>query len=114
MKHTRQVFSAVLISTLLAIPATAGVKFHPSSIKNGESKSKKASNRSGNAALEVVAVMGSDLVTEIQVTAGHADGAGLVDRTKPLGTIEKLQVKVGSKTTNYNNLNANGTYTFTL
>jgi hypothetical protein len=114
MKRTRQVFSAVLISTLLAIPAIAGVKFHPSSIKDSQSKSKKASNRSGNAALEVVAVMGSDLVTEIQVTAGHADAAGLVDRTKPLGTIEKLQVKVGSKTTNYNNLNANGSYNFTL
>jgi hypothetical protein len=113
MKHIH-VLSAVLISSLLAVPATAAVKFHPNSKKFSESKSKLASNRSGNAALEVLALMGSDLLTEIQVTAGHADPAGGVDRTKPLGTIEKLQVKVGSKTTNYNNLNANGTYTFTL
>ena len=114
MKRTQQMFSAVLISTLLAVPAAASVKFQPTSVKTSAGKSKKASNRSGNAALEVTAIMGSNLLTEIQVTAGHADGAGLVDRTKPLGTIEKLQVKVGSKTTNYNNLNANGTYTFSL
>jgi hypothetical protein len=115
MKHMTRLLTLSLAVSLIAISVTAGVQLQPNSKKYSQAGAAPAGGRSGNAAVEARVLLGRDLVTEIQVTAGHADGSSsLIDRSRPLGTLEKVQFKGGSQTSNFNNLNQGGTFTFTV
>jgi hypothetical protein len=115
MKHMSRILTIAVTASLIAISATAGVQLQPNSKKYSQAGATPAGGRSGNAAVEARVLIGSDLVTEVQVSAGHADGSSaLIDRSRALGTIEKIQFKSGSQTTNFNNLNQAGTFTFNV
>src|SRR5687768_13246566 len=95
--------AALFATTLLA----QSNRTTPNTIKYRDSGIAAAKGRSGDAAIEVRALINSDLTTDIEVTTGSFDGAA------GTGSITKVQVKAAGETINLNALDGGSTFTAT-
>lgn len=101
--------SVLLLAALTALSASAELHTIPNSQKYRDSSLPHAHGSDGSASIEARALIGRDRVTTLEVTTGA------LDTTAPApGNIDKLQLKIGDVTTNYNNLAGGGTFALQL
>ena len=98
-------FAALLVGCLAASSLHADLTFVPNSTKYRDSGLAVAKGRSGTAAIEARALLGSDGATELTVTTGSFDGD-----VAAAGSIDKVQLKAAEATKNFNGL-AGATFT---
>lgn len=89
--HRLKAVPATVTLILLTLPSLAQhPELIPNAIKYSDTGLKPAAGRDGDIAIEARALLGSDGVTDIEVTTGSFDGD-----TAPTGTLKQVQVKAG-------------------
>lgn len=99
--------AAIAGATLLSTSLFAEIRIVPNTVKYRNSGIPNATGRSGSASIEARALLGRNGMTHVELTTGsfERDGAS--------GSIDKVQLKTGSATLNFNNLQNDGTATLT-
>jgi hypothetical protein len=97
--------TAIAAATLLTTSLFAQRQTVPNTVKYKDSGIPNATGRSGSASVEARALLGRDGVTHLELTTGSFDDGGAS------GEIAKVQVKTGTATKNYDNLENGGTAT---
>ncbi|HET7464045.1 MAG TPA: hypothetical protein VFJ82_22505 [Longimicrobium sp.] len=96
----------------VATTTTDQPRFISNAVKYRDAGARPATGRSGSSSLAVRALLGSDGVTQLEVTTGSFDG---VAAPSPLAKVQVKQLEAGGgvlRTLNYNNLSGGGTATF--
>ena len=93
MTTTRTLTRAAILGCLLTTSAIASTPT-PNSVKYKDSSLPNGRGQAGRATVEARALLGADRMTDLELT------------TQPSGTIEKLQIKFGDRTVNYNALSS--------
>ena len=103
MTRSSRCAAAVAAAALLALPLLADT--HPNSRKYRDSGIPNGQGSSGSATVETRALFNKDLSTDVEITTGSFDSSDPAP-----GTISKVQLKAAGRTTNYNDLDAGGTF----
>ena len=94
--------TAIAAATLFATTLFAQRQTLPNTIKYKDSGIPNATGRSGSASIEARALLGRDGTTHMELTTGSLENGGAS------GAIEKVQLKTGNATKNYNDLENDG------
>jgi len=95
--------------------ASAGPRFISNAVKYRDAGARPSTGRSGSSSLAARALLGSDGVTQLEVTTAGSFDPGSV-ATNPLSKVQVKQLDANGavlRTVNYNNLPGGGTATFT-
>lgn len=94
---TRTLAVLALAASLLPFPASGSdTHLRPNSHKYRDSGLPHAKARAGDATIQARALIGSDLVTVVEITTGSLDGTAA-----PSGTIEKIKLEVDGQPRNF-------------